>query len=121
MELEELVHLETMVWDALQRGDADADSRLLADDFLGVYSSGFAGRADHAGQLAGGPTVAAFELHDARMVEVSDDHVLLSYRAEYQRLVGGVAQPGESMYVSSLWSRRACEWVNVFSQDTAAG
>jgi hypothetical protein len=55
------------------------------------------------------------------MVELSDDHVLLSYRAEYQRLVGGVAQPGESMYVSSLWSRRAGRWVNVFSQDTAAG
>jgi hypothetical protein len=49
MDLQALVELETMVWDALQRGDADADSRLLSDDFLGVYSSGFAGRSDHAG------------------------------------------------------------------------
>ena len=120
MELQELLELETMVWDALQRGDADADRRLLADDFLGVYSSGFAGRNDHAGQLEGGPTVASFELYEPRMLELGDDHMLLSYRADYQRLVGGVAQPGETMYVSSLWSRRAGEWVNVFSQDTAS-
>ena len=120
MDLQALVVLETMVWDALQRGDADADRRLLADDFLGVYSSGFAGRNDHAGQLEGGPTVASFELHEPRMLELGDDHMLLSYRADYQRLVGGVAQPGETMYVSSLWSRRAGEWVNVFSQDTAS-
>ena len=121
MDLQGLVDLETTVWDALVRGDADADARLLSADFLGVYSSGFAGRADHAGQLAAGPTIAAFRLLEARMVELSDEHVLLSYRAEYQRLVGGVAQPSESMYVSSLWSRRSGEWVNVFSQDTPAG
>jgi len=121
MDLQALVVLETMVWDALQRGDAETDSRLLSDDFLGVYSSGFAGRSEHAGQLDAGPTIASYELREARMVELSDDHVLLSYRAEYQRLVGGVAQPPESMYVSSLWSRRAGRWVNVFSQDTAAG
>jgi len=121
MDLEALVELETQVWDALVRGDGDADKRLLADDFLGVYSTGFADRADHAGQLDGGPTVAAFDLGEARMTELSEDHVLLSYRAEYQRLVDGVAQPSESMYVSSLWSRREGQWVNVFSQDTPAG
>jgi hypothetical protein len=120
MDLQAMVELETRVWDALRRGDADADTRLLAVDFLGVYSSGFAGRSDHAGQLADGPTVADFELHDARTVEVSDDDVLLCYRADYRRLVGDVPQSGESMYVSSLWSRRSGEWVNVFSQDTPA-
>jgi len=121
MDLQAMVDLETRGWDALLRGDADADTRLLAPDFLGVYSSGFAGRSDHAGQLANGPTIADFELHDARTVEVSDDDVLLCYRAEYRRLVAGVPQPHESMYVSSLWSRRSGEWVNVFSQDTPAG
>jgi len=121
MDLQGLVDLETTVWDALVRGDVDADVRLLSADFLGVYSSGFAGRADHAGQLDGGPTIAAFELHDARTIRLSDEHMLLSYRAQYQRLVGGVAKPNESMYVTSLWSRRSGEWVNVFSQDTPAG
>jgi len=121
MDLQSLVALETQVWDALRRGDVADDARLLAADFVGVYPSGFAGRSDHAGQLDGGPTVGEFQLCDARMIELTEDHVMLSYRAEFQRLVAGVPQPSQSMYVSSLWSRRAGAWVNVFSQDTPAG
>jgi len=121
MDLQSLVALETQVWDALRRGDVGDDARLLAPDFVGVYPSGFACRADHAAQLDSGPTVGLFQLCDARMIDLTEDHAMLSYRAEFQRLFAGVAQPSESMYVSSLWSRRAGVWVNVFSQDTPAG
>jgi hypothetical protein len=120
MDLDAFVELETKVWDALRRGDAEADAGLLAEDFLGVYTSGFADRSDHAGQLANGPTVAEFELHEARLMVLSDSHVLLSYRADWRRLSAGERSPAESMYVSSLWSRRAGRWVNVFSQDSSA-
>ena len=118
--IEAFIELETNVWDALRRGDADEDTRLLAEDFLGVYPSGFADRSTHAGQLADGPTVAEFELHDARLMVLSDNDVLLSYRAEWHRLAAGERGPRESMYVSSLWSRREGRWVNVFSQDSPA-
>ena len=118
MDLDALIELETKVWDALHRGDAEADARLLAEDFLGVYPSGFAGRSDHAGQLTNGPTVAEFEIRDARLMVLSDDDVLLSYRADWRRFSTGERAPAESMYISSLWSRRAGGWVNVFSQDT---
>src|SRR5690606_35782052 len=50
------VGLESRVWDALARGDADADRELLAEDFVGVYPTGFATRAEHVGELADGPT-----------------------------------------------------------------
>jgi len=120
MDLQALIELETRVWDALRRGDAGDDTRLLSSDFVGVYPSGFADRSDHAGQLENGPTIAEFELRDARMVEVSDDEALLCYRADFGRLVAGVPQATQSMYVSSLWSRRSGEWVNIFSQDTPA-
>ena len=120
MNLQALIELETKVWDALRRGDAEADSHLLAEDFLGVYSSGFANRSDHVGQLANGPTVAEFELHDARLMVLSDNDALLSYRADWRRLVAGEPGSTESMYISSLWSRRARQWVNVFSQDSPA-
>src|SRR3954469_15207813 len=120
MDLQALIDLETRVWEALRRGDADDDTRLLAADFLGVYPSGFADRSDHVGQLGNGPTVAAFVLRDARMVTLSDDEALLCYRADFQRLVAGVPQASQSIYVSSLWSRRSGDWVNVFSQDTPA-
>jgi hypothetical protein len=120
MNLDALIELETRVWDALRRGDADADGQLLAEDFLGVYSSGFANRSDHVGQLANGPTVAEFELRDARLMVLSESDALLSYRADWRRLSSAGPGPVESMYISSLWSRRAGEWVNVFSQDSPA-
>ena len=120
MDLEALIELETKVWDALRRGDAEADGHLLAEDFLGVYSSGFANRGDHVGQLADGPTVAEFELRDARLMVLSDNDVLLSYRADWRRVSAGERGSIESMYISSLWSRRAGQWVNVFSQDSPA-
>ena len=104
------------MWQALVDGDAAADGRLLSDDFVGVYPAGFSGRQDHVGQLATGPTVARFDLSEARLLAVSDDAVMLSYRAVYER-VGSTGEQ-ESMYVSSLWCRRDRRWLNVFSQDT---
>ena len=120
IDLDTFIGLETEVWDALRRGDAEADAGLLAEDFLGVYASGFAGRSDHAGQLADGPTVAEYQLHEARLMVLSDQDVLLCYRADWRRVQTGERAAVESMYVSSLWSKRADQWLNVFSQDTAA-
>lgn len=120
MDLRACIELETKVWEALRRGDAEADARLLSEDFLGVYPTGFANRADHAGELANGPTVADYELRDTRLMVLSDNDVLLAYRADWHRVTSGERGAAESMYVSSLWSRRDGEWVNVFSQDCPA-
>ena len=120
MDLAALLELETQVWEALRLGDAEADRRLLAEDFLGVYPTGFADRSDHVGELADGPTVAEYELHDARIMLLSEDDALLAYRADWHALVAGERGERESMYVSSLWCRRAGTWVNVFSQDCPA-
>src|SRR5262249_38536441 len=117
IDLSAFVELETQVWEALRGGNADADWQLLAEDFLGVYPTGFADRSAHVGELRDGPTVADYELHDARIKVVSQDDVLLAYRADCPALVGGERGERESMYVSSLWSRREGTWVNVFSQD----
>lgn len=112
------VELERSVWDALVAGDAAADAAALSGTFVGVYPSGFADAADHAGQLADGPTVADYTIADARLLRIADGHVMLSYLATYRR-------PGrddaEQMYVSSLWSLVERRWVNVFSQDTPVG
>jgi hypothetical protein len=117
-DVEFFVGLERGVWDALIAGDADADRAALAPEFVGVYPTGFANADEHVGQLSGGPTVQRYTVAEARVVEVADGHVMLSYLATYRR-------PGrsedEAMYVSSLWSLRSDRWVNVFSQDTPIG
>jgi hypothetical protein len=117
--LEFFVGLESQVWDALARGDATADQVLLSDDFIGVYPTGFAGRSDHVGQLDEGSTVADYEIEvaTASVRIITQEHALLSYEARFRRHAGdGV----ERVFVSSLWSQRNRQWVNVFSQDTPA-
>ena len=117
-ETEYFVSLERAVWQALKDGDAAADARLLSDDFLGVYASGFADRSDHAGQLSNGPTVSWYELTDPRLMRLAEGVVALSYRATFQRVARSASDP-ESMYVTSIWRKERGTWANVFSQDTS--
>ena len=121
--LESILNLEHQVWRALVDGDATADERLLADEFLGVYPSGFAVKTDHSGQLDNGPTIASYEIVDAQMMELATSEeqqvVLLSYLANYARNNRNNAGKPESMYVTSIWRQSADGgWQNIFSQDT---
>lgn len=116
--LDDILALERAVWEALRQGDAAADAALLAEGFVGLYATGFAGRAEHAGQLAQGPTVAAYRLSEARLLALAEEVVLLAYRADYRR-VGGAEE--EAMYVASVWRLGPEGWRNIFSQDTAVG
>lgn len=118
---EQFLAFESAVWSALATGDVAADAYLLADDFLGVYPSGFAGKDQHVGQLRSGPTVASHELFDARIQVLSEDVVLLAYRATWTRHGKGREGDPETMYVTSIWRREGAIWRNIFSQDTAAG
>ena len=113
--IEELKAREIAVWEALKRGDAEADAAALSDDFLGVYADGFAHKPDHVGQLADGPSIAAYDLSRFHMRELGEEHALLSYRATFRR--AGATGP-ETMYVSSIWQRAPSGWINIFSQDT---
>lgn len=113
--LDQVLAMECAVWDALVAGDTAADTALLAPDFLGVYPTGFAGRIDHAGQLAGGPTVRDYRLDEAQLLVLGAEHVLLAYRADFRRTGSEVS---ETMFVSSVWKRAGAGWVNLFSQDT---
>ena len=120
-EVEFFVHLESSVWEALLSGDASADERLLADNFLGVYSTGLAGRDEHVGQLASGPTVKSYSLSNARVIHLCPGAVVLSYLAIWSRHGSESPARQERMYISSIWQQQHGVWRNVFSQDTKAG
>lgn len=117
-DIDHFVALERTVWDALVTGDAGADAAVLSDDFVGVYPTGFAGRDDHAAQLADGPTVVEYSIDAPRLIPAGSDAALLAYAATFRRRKGD--EP-ETMYVSSLWCRRDGRWLNTFSQDTPVG
>lgn len=85
LSIEQILKLETEVWEALRTGDSRRDSLMLSDDFLGVYPTGFANKAEHAGQLKDGPTVLSYELIDPRIVVLGEKRVLLAYKASWIR------------------------------------
>lgn len=114
------VQLESQVWNALVTGDAQSDARFLADDFLGVYKSGFAGKSEHVGQLSEGPTVAEFSIQDATVRVLCEGLVLLAYRADWIRVSGNQRSSPRSTYITSLWKQAGTSWINIFSQDTDA-
>ena len=114
------LELETRVWSALAAGDKSADENLLADDFLGVYNSGMAGKAEHAGQLKDGPTVGTYSLSDARIQVLAEGVVLLAYLARWTRAGKDEVNEQEAMYITSIWREIDGMWLNVFSQDTQA-
>ena len=116
-DIKQFIGLESEVWQALVDGDGEADERLLSDDFLGVYTVGFADRAAHVAQVGSGPTVTDYALSDARLMVLADDMVLLAYKSEFTR--PGEPDP-ETVLISSIWQQREGSWVNIFSQDTPA-
>ncbi|MFK7803398.1 MAG: DUF4440 domain-containing protein [Anaerolineae bacterium] len=118
--LDTVLQLEHQVWTALAEGDVTADERLLADDFLGVYPSGFAKKTEHSGQLDSGPSIAHYEILDPQIQELSEQVVLLAYLANYVRINSGVEDKLKSMYVTSIWRQTNGVWQNIFSQDTPA-
>jgi len=113
--LAEFLALETKVWEALAAGDAEADGRMLTEDFLGVYPSGFSDKTGHCAQLQDGPVMAGYRLSDAQLRVLSPEAVLLSYRASYQPAGSG---DWKEMLISSLWEKGENGWLNSFSQDT---
>jgi len=112
-----IIACERKVWDALVAGDKDADAAMLADSFLGIYPDGFAKKADHVGQLANGPSVTRYTMHDHHVRPLGATFAVLSYRAEFERVS---ASAPEAMYVTSIWENRNDTWVNILSQDTPA-
>jgi hypothetical protein len=108
------VALERQVWEALQRGDAAADARLLADKFLGVYDSGFESKGQHVARAAKGPALTHFALEMPRLIRVSADLALLAYKARWT----DKEEKLRAAYISSLWERAGEGWLNIFSQDT---
>lgn len=116
--LDELLAMERQVWEALVAGDRAADTALLAPDFLGVYPSGFADRANHASQLDAGPSVLEYRITQARAMPLADGIALLSYLAHYSR--PAAPERNDAMYVTSIWRRAGHGWENIFSQDTVA-
>jgi len=111
---------EKEVWDALKSKNKAADSQLLAEDFVGLYDTGFAVRSDHVKQMDDSYAIRSYTIQDSRVVRVDPKTALLLYKATCEASGDWEDFCSRPMYVSSLWVDRNGRWVNLFSQDTPA-
>lgn len=111
---------ETEVWEALKHKDKAADSRLLADDFVGLYDTGFATKSDHVMQMDDKYSIETYNLQDAKVLRLSPQMALLLYKVTCAGSGEWEQYCSRTEYVSSLWVERGGNWQNLFSQDTAA-
>ena len=112
------VGLEMQVWEALKKGDVNADAKLLSDDFLGVYEDGISSKEDHLEQLRNGPIISCYEIGSSQLVQLGPEIVSLTYSATTTFLKTEAQDTQILLYITSIWARRLNKWVNIFSQDT---
>ena len=112
------MNLEKKVWEALKNGDLNADADLLSDDFLGVYESGISTKEDHLNQLMDGPIISSYKMGPARLLQLGNDVVSLTYSATAIFLNHKKKDNQTLLYITSIWALRSDKWVNIFSQDT---
>jgi hypothetical protein len=110
--------LEIQVWEALKNGDKNANSRLLSDDFLGVYETGLGSKEDHLELLRNGPIISCYEIGSSQLIQLGPEISSLTYSATAKFLRNEGEDTQVLLYITSIWARRLNKWVNIFSQDT---
>ena len=110
--------LEIQVWEALKNGDKNANSRLLSDDFLGVYETGLGSKEDHLELLRNGPIISCYEIGSSQLIQLGPEIASLTYSATATFLRNEGEDTQVLLYITSIWARRLNKWVNIFSQDT---
>ena len=110
--------LEMQVWEALKNGDKNANSKLLSDDFLGVYETGLSSKEDHLELLRNGPIISCYEIGSSQLIQLGPEIASLTYSATATFLRNEGEDTQVLLYITSIWARRLNKWVNIFSQDT---
>jgi hypothetical protein len=111
---------EREVWDALMKKDKAADAGLLADDFVGLYDTGFGTKSEHVNQMDDHYAIDSYTIQDARILRLSAEAALVLYKSTCTGSGEWKQYCAKPVYVSSLWVRRAGHWLGLFSQDTQA-
>lgn len=110
--------LETASWVAWKNHDGGFFEKFLSDDHVEVHSYGIVGKAAVVqGVRSSACTVQSYALGPFSMTPVSSDTVLVTYRAEQTTYCGDARVPSP-VWATSLYARRAGQWVNVLYQHT---
>jgi predicted ester cyclase len=111
---------EKQVWEALKNKDKAAVTRLIADDFVGMYDFGFFTKPEWIKQIDGQYTVDDYTIGDPRVLHPSSTTALLLYKSTCKGTGEWAEFCSHTQRISDLWVERNGQWMDLFSQDTQA-
>lgn len=115
---QQLVDLETSMWNAWKNKDAAVFEKNLSSDSVLVDGSGVSGKSMVAQGIAM-CNVKSFSLSDWKMTKMGTSTALLTYKAKQDGTCGGQTIPA-TIWASSIWMKRKGEWVATFHQESPA-
>jgi ketosteroid isomerase-like protein len=115
---DQIVAKEREGLDALKAGNVELFGKLTADDALLLDAHGPASKAQVLQNVAGF-TLTDYSMEGMKFIPLSGDSGLISYKISEKGNSHGKEFTAQA-YISSIWARRAGNWVCLFSQETAA-
>ena len=114
------VAIEKEDWEALKHKDKVAASRLLADDFTGLYDTGFSTKSEWIKQMDDQYTIDDYTIEDAKLLRPSPSTALLLYNSRCKGSGAWAEYCSHVQRISDLMVQRDGRWFDLFSQDTEA-
>jgi len=114
---DQVVAAERSGLDALKKGDVARFGDLTADEAVFVDDHGPATKAQVLQNVVGF-TISDYSMDDIHFVRVSPDTGLISYKLTEKGSSHGHDFAAQ-VYISSVWTHRANNWLCLFSQETA--
>jgi hypothetical protein len=111
---------EKEVWEALKQKDKATASRLLADDFVGMYATGFYTKSEWVKQIDEQYSITDYTIDDVKLLRASPTTALLLYKSTCKGTGEWAEFCARAEYISDLWVKRNGRWMAMFSQDTQA-
>ena|ERR1700730_17788267 len=114
------IEKEKEVWEALKHKDKAAATRLLADDFVGMYDFGFSTKSEWIKQIDEQYTVDAYTIENPKVLRPSPSTALLLYASTCKGTGAWGDYCSHTTRIADLWVERSGQWFDLFSQDTTA-
>ncbi len=117
---EKIIDLEKQGWEAIKNKDWNAFGSLLSEDFVNVDDDGITTGRSEVVKLTSNLNLTDYSLEESKVVMLSKDVALLTYKATEKGSSKGQDLPSKPFYMSSAYVKRGGKWVNVFFQETLA-
>ena len=116
---DKIVTLEKQGWESIKKKDWNGLGSLMAEDFVEVGDMGIRGKSEAIQDLKSNFVLTDYTMEDAKVLELSKDAALVTYRLVQKGSYQGQALPPKTN-CSATYARRGGKWLNTSFHQTAA-